>query len=170
MGFDQGSASACVFPQQEKRIVVSVHGDAYTAAGPKSAFDWFERAMKDKYEITVGGRLGPGPSDSKEVSVFNRSIQWTLKGIWYEADPRQVEKLVAEIELEGANGAATPGQKIFSHQVETEEELMERFFTRFRGLAARANYLAADRIDVLYAAEELCRFMSRPWPWGRSSG
>ena len=33
---------------------------------------------------------------------------------------------------------------------------------RFRALAARANYLAADRIDVLYAAKEVCRFMSRP--------
>ena len=118
--------------------------------------------MKEKYELSVGGRLGPGPSDSKEVSVLNRILRWTPKGIGYEADPRQVEKLPAEIELEGANGAATPGQKILSHQVETEEELMERGFTRFRGLAARATYLATDRTDVLYAAKEVCRFMSRP--------
>ena len=39
---------------------------------------------------------------------------------------------------------------------------MERYFTGFRRLAARANYLAADRIDVLYAAKEVCRIMSRP--------
>ncbi len=80
----------------------------------------------------------------------------------YEADPRQVEKLLVEIELEGANGAATPGQKVLAHQIEAEEELSECDFTRFRGLAARANYLAADRIDVLHAAKEVCRLMSRP--------
>ena len=38
----------------------------------------------------------------------------------------------------------------------------ERDFTRFRALAARANYLSADRIDVLYAAKEVCRFMAKP--------
>ena len=87
MGFVQGSASACVFRHPTKHIVVSVHGDGFTAAGPKSSLDWFESAMKDKYELTVSGRLGPGPSDSKEVSVLNRIIRWTSKGIEYEADP-----------------------------------------------------------------------------------
>ena len=28
-------------------------------------------------------------------------------------------------------------------------------------LAARANYLSADRLDVLYATKEVCRFMLR---------
>ena len=40
--------------------------------------------------------------------------------------------------------------------------MSEGDFTPFRGLAVRANYLAAGRIDVLYAAKEVCRFMSRP--------
>ena len=67
-----------------------------------------------------------------------------------------------EIELEGANGAVTPCVKVLAHQVEDEADLLERESTRFRALAARANDLAADRIDVLYAAKEVCRFMSRP--------
>jgi histone deacetylase 1/2 len=118
--------------------------------------------MKSKYELTVGGRLGPGPSDAKEISMLNRIVRWTPRGIEYEADPRQVEKLLRDIELEGANGAVTPGVKVLSHQVESENDLPEKEFTRFRALAARANDLAADRIDVLYAAKEVCRFMSRP--------
>ncbi len=32
----------------------------------------------------------------------------------------------------------------------------------FRGSAARANYLAADRIDIQLAAKEACRWMSSP--------
>ena len=94
--------------------------------------------------------------------MLNRIVRWTPRGIEYEADPRPVEKLLREIALEGANGAATPGVKVLSHQVETETELPETEFTRFRALAARANYLAADRIDVLYSANEVCRFMSKP--------
>ena len=34
--------------------------------------------------------------------------------------------------------------------------------TRFRALAARANYLAQDRCDISYAAKEICRKMSAP--------
>ena len=118
--------------------------------------------MKSKYELTVGRRVGPGPNDDKEDSVLNRIIRWTPKGIRYEADPRQVEKFIREIELEGATGAVTPGQKVLAHQVESEVELPERDFTNFRALAARANYVAADRFDVLYVATEVCRFMSKP--------
>ena len=35
-------------------------------------------------------------------------------------------------------------------------------FTRFRGQAARANYLGPDRPDMIYAAKEVCRGMSCP--------
>ena len=34
--------------------------------------------------------------------------------------------------------------------------------TRFRAVAARANYLAADRPDIQYAVKEICRSMSKP--------
>ena len=36
--------------------------------------------------------------------------------------------------------------------------------TRFRGVAARINYLAMDRSDLQFAAKELCRKMARPEP------
>ena len=62
-----------------------------------------------------GDASAPGPCDAKEVSVLNRIVRWTSKEIAYEADPRQVDKLLDEIELEGANGAATPGQKVLAH-------------------------------------------------------
>ena len=102
--------------------------------------------------------------------MLHRIVRWTPRGIEYEADPRQVEKLLREIELEGANGAVTPGVKLLGHLVEDEADLLESELTRFRALAARANYLAADKIDLLYAAKEVCRFMSRPTDisqWGR---
>ena len=54
LGFTQGSASACVFCHLEQDIVVSVHGDDFTAAGPKISLDWYEGEMETRYELTKG--------------------------------------------------------------------------------------------------------------------
>ena len=40
--------------------------------------------------------------------------------------------------------------------------MVEEEMTRFRALAARANYLAADRPDAQFAAKEVCRDMAAP--------
>ena len=146
-GFTQGMASPCVFFHPTRKIAVSVHGDDFTATGSKRELDWFEQMLKSHYELTVGGRLGPGPRDDKEARVLNRVIRWTPDGLEYEADPRQVERLLEELDLdgEGAKGVVTPGLKVQSHQAKAEKEIPENEHTRFRGLAARANFLAADR-------------------------
>merc|ERR1711965_1178760 len=34
--------------------------------------------------------------------------------------------------------------------------------SKFRSIAARANYLAADRTDFMYAVKEICRGMANP--------
>ena len=59
-------------------------------------------------------------------------------------------------------GVVTPGVKAHAHQVEGEQQLPEREHTAFRALAARANYLAADRPDIIFAAKEICRLMAKP--------
>ena len=38
MGFLQGSAAACVCAHRGKNIVLSVHGDDFTAAGPEAVW------------------------------------------------------------------------------------------------------------------------------------
>ena len=119
--------------------------------------------MRERYELTCGGRLGPGPDDCKEASILNRIIRWTSNGIEYEADPRQGEKLLHELSLDSkTNGCVTPGVKVTAQQAEGDSPLNERDFTRYRAHAARANYLAADRPDLLFACKEICRFMSAP--------
>ena len=65
MGFQQGAASPCVFSHASRHIVVSVHGDDFTAAGPKDSLDWFESELKKRYALTMGGRLGLGKNDDK---------------------------------------------------------------------------------------------------------
>ena len=57
---------------------------------------------------------------------------------------------------------STPGVKAGFKELEEDEELPARLHTAFRAAAARANYLAADRIDAQFACKEICRHMARP--------
>ena len=102
--------------------------------------------------------------------VLNRIICWCQHGLEYEADPRQVEKLLTECGLTGANPVATSGLRLSFAEAEKGNDLEKFRLTAFRGAAARANYLAADRIDCQFAAKEICRWMSTPTenPWNHS--
>jgi hypothetical protein len=162
MGFVQGMSSACVFVQQERGLVCTVHGDDFTTVGGKLALDWFEGELKEHYELTIGPRLGPGDQDAKEATILNRVVRWTAEGLEYEADPRQAEKLIHECGMEGSNSVSTPGLKETAAQVAEDVLLEPRLNTAYRSSAARANYLAADRVDIQYASKEVCRWMSAP--------
>ena len=108
---------------------------------------------------------GWGKHDDKEARVLNGTVRWTADGLGYEADPRQAERLLEELDLdgEGVTGVVTPGVKVQAHQVQREEVVPEsEEHTWFRALAARANVLAAEWPDVMYAANEICGLMSKP--------
>ena len=72
--------------------------------------------------------------------------------------------MLADLELDGdgVKTAATPGVKPLAEQVAKEIKLDQGEHTKFRAIAARANYLAADRPDAQFCAKEVCRFMSSP--------
>lgn len=112
--------------------------------------------MQEHQELTIHPRSGPGPSDAKEAAILNRIIGWTEKGIEYAADPRQEEKLVAECGMTNTNTCATPEVRLSFDQVAGDKELPTHLHTGFRGAAARANYLAADRLDCQFGAKEIC--------------
>ena len=162
LGMNQGQSSPCVFRHPTREIVMTVHGDDFTSVGAKRDLDWLEAQMQEHYELTIQPRLGPGPDDAKEAVILNRIIRWGSEGIEYEADPRQVEKLIAECGMADTNSVATPGVRASFEQTENDSELPPHLHTAFRGSAARANYLAADRPDCQFAAKEICRWMSKP--------
>ena len=65
--------------------------------------------------------------------------------------------------LSGGKGVKAPGEDEKNwdmsendHAVDPKEE------THFRALAARANYLALNRMDLQYATKEVCRGMAAP--------
>ena len=166
MGFLRGDASACVFRHPTKRLVASVHGDDFTVAGPKNLLDWMKAEMEQRYELTETGRLGPGPSDGKEVKVLNRVVRWTAGGLEYEGDPRQSERFVRDLKLEGTKRVGTPGVKQVLEQVEKDTALPVTKHTAFRAATARGNYISADRPEIQFATKEICRWMAAPTELG----
>ena len=57
----------------------------------------------------------------------------------------------------------TPGEnEPRGQEEENEAELGPEEATTYRSIAARANYLSADRPDIMYAVKELCRGMAKP--------
>ena len=58
---------------------------------------------------------------------------------------------------------STPGETESRQEDEEETELLDSAMaSKYRALAARANYLAGDRTDLMYAVKEICRSMANP--------
>ena len=70
----QGLALPCVLHHPERGIAVSVHGDDFTAVGPKPELDRFEKTLRQHYELAVGQRLGPGPTTIRRAPYSSGSF------------------------------------------------------------------------------------------------
>ena len=98
-----------------------------------------------------------------EGSVLNRVVRCKEEGWELEADQRHADLIVQELGLGEAKPVSSTGEPEQRwEEQENAEEVEEKEASRFRALAARANHLAADRLDIMYATEEICHSMSRP--------
>ena len=64
--------------------------------------------------------------------------------------------------MSGGKSVGKPGVKATTEQLERDQDLSHQRQRPYRGVAARANYLSADRPDLQHAAKEVCRWMSTP--------
>jgi hypothetical protein len=167
MGFHRGKASPCCFRHDSRDLRCIVHGDDFVFAGGDKDLEWVQREMEARFLIKVIGRLGGDSCDLQELRVLNRVLRWASDGIYYEADPRHQEILVAQL-TDSLKSLSTPGVKGRTEKEEEEEEeeqegeLTEQEVSAYRSGAARANYLSLDRPDIAFATKELCRRMSCP--------
>ena len=151
-----------MFKHPTRQLVSTVHGGDFTTVGSKRELGWCEAEVDKHYELTTQRRLGPCPEDASECVIFKRVIRWTQDGLEYEADPRQVEKLVAECGMAATNSVAIPGIRLAFSEPEKDQELPVRFHSAFRGGSGTTLYLAADRPGCHFAAKGVCRWMSKP--------
>ena len=148
LGFRQGRASSCNFMHPQRDIKLTVHGDDFLIVADAEQLRWIDEKLKENYE-TKTEFFGPDLGMVREVSILNRTLRWKENMIEYEADSRHAQVIVEECEVMSAKASKTPcvsdhekAQKEYEQNGMTESEK-----TRFRGVAARINYLAMDRPD-----------------------
>jgi len=93
------------------------------------------------------------------VRILNRIVTWTENGIEYEPDQRHAEVITHELGLKGEVSVVTPGVPKEEQKSEDGDEALmdEQDAKKYRGITARANYLAQDRTDIRYAVKEMSR-------------
>ena len=80
-----------------------------------------------------------------------------------EPDRRHAAIIVHEMQLHESRAGSAPGEpEARWEEEENSKPLQPEMASQYRALAARANYLAADRIDIMYAVKKICRSMSSP--------
>merc|ERR1711966_585805 len=89
-------------------------------------------------------------------------IEWNDLGISYEADQRHADMIVGMLgyTVGVSKSLSIPGEKFVLE--ENDIPLASPQATQFRAIVARANYLAQDRSDIMFAVKELTRHMSKP--------
>ena len=96
-----------------------IHGDDFVATGLSQHLEWLHLELEKTALLKRVGVLGldPAKGDVQEVRVLNRVLWIDKGGVTYEADPRQVEKLLESLKLEDARKIATPGVKPLPEQI-----------------------------------------------------
>ena len=166
VGFRRGAATPVAFYHEKKDVNLVVHGDDFTFVGGDDSLDWVESNMKRWYEVKVRARLGPDDHDDKEATLLGRTIRWEDWGVTCEADPKHRRLVMEALGLEeNSKSLAAPGAKeddMAEKRNQGEEERDSTEDTKFRAIAARLNYMAADMPDIQFACKEACREMSAP--------
>ena len=99
----------------------------------------------------------------KEGRVLNLITRWTEDGWEIEPDQRHADIIVHELGLSDSKPVSTPGETESRQEEGEDQELLDsNLATKYRALAARANYLAGDRTDIMYSVKEMCRSMASP--------
>ena len=161
-GFEVGRYNPCMYYSATHEIRCLVHGDDFVCVGEAEKLRWLEGCLKKRFEIK-SKMMGLLEGESREERILNRVIRVNEDGWEYEADQRHADLIVRETGADKLSSLSHPGgDKKTIEEEEKGEELVGQEATRFRAVAARSNYLAADRPDIQYAVKEVCRRMAKP--------
>ena len=163
-GFKRGVANPCAFYLKEHNLRVIVHGDDFLATGREMALHWLRRTLAAKFEIKAA-IVGPAKHQEKSLTMLNRTLRWTPKGMEWIPDNRHIEETIKTMGLNNANGVAAPAEESINEigvnrgdQIPIQPEEVKMF----RGLAARCNYLSSDRADINFSARAVSEGMANP--------
>eukprot|EP00973_Karenia_brevis_P062393 8677845-Karenia_brevis.AAC.1 len=169
-------ASPCAFHHPERKLRVVVHGDDFLGAGREKQLNWLRQVMNKSFEAKHV-MMGPKEYMSNNITLLGRSITWGSDGLVWEADQRHAKLVINALGLEHDKPSKTPAEREDDDAADEDEgsaiagvktvvtrkesaainngirrqkdeELSEDLARAFKSIAARLNYLAADRPDI----------------------
>ena len=162
VGFMACKLNPGVYVHKERGLELAVHVDDLAATGALPNLEWLYGSLSKAYEVKKE-LLGPGHSLC--VQYLGRTLQWTSEGIEWVHDEKHSRVLIQEYGMENCKTTCTPvTHEDYSNESGNDERpLMEPLDARkFRACAARLNYLAQDRPDLVVASCLVARSMAAP--------
>eukprot|EP00971_Amphidinium_carterae_P351537 6492157-Amphidinium_carterae.3 len=141
-GFEVSRIAPCVYWHPTREVWTIVHVDDFFCVGPRVELEAVYGALSNRF-LLKRKVLGPNADESAQVDFLGRCVSWTESGI--------------ECVQSGSDGESKNDQ-----EGEESPPTGEQRLKRFRGTAALLNYIAQDRMDLSFAAEETARVMSKP--------
>jgi hypothetical protein len=160
-GFVRGRTNDCIFFHPQRQIRTMVHGDDFVSVAKGDDLLWLKRVLEGKFE-TKTAIIGPDKGDCKCARVLNRIISYTDDGIEYEADQRHAEAMIRDLNMNEAKALSTPGSDEAYLSESKGDMLNQHYESIYRSVAAKGNYIAADRPDIQFAVKECAKGMSAP--------
>ena len=148
----------------QRRILHVVCGDDFTFCGGGPELLWIAEKMKSWFEIKVRALLRPEEGDDKSIVSLGRHVGWTEEGIEYEADPKHSKLIMEHFGFDDESSHLVfNGEKDWrKEEAWEEEELPAEEATVFGGIAARANFLSLDCLDLQFPVKQMSREMAKP--------
>ena len=141
-------------------VALIVHGDVFFAEGRAEAFLQVDEYLRNQFRINLVSQAGPRlirASNSSCVFTYG-SDGWTWTG-----DAAHSKKLVDELNLGGAKGAATPGSKATAAtDPHSEDTLTSQRAEKYKSLEGRLRYHFLDDPRVQFDTGLVMRGTSTP--------
>lgn len=191
-GYRQGIANPCLFWHPKKDVTVVVHGDDFVAVGSEENLKDTKEALNKKYkikvetlgsgkddakEIRVLNKVIRLTDEGLELEADPRHAEIVIRELGLEdAKPsptpgvkqgtkRAIQKKNGEEPCEDEDEVEETEVSVVDegHDDEEKAEKMSPADAKsYRGIVARLNYIASDRIDMQFAVKEAARNMSSP--------
>ena len=155
------SPSTFVLERNGRLTKIVIHGDDIVAAGEDEDLAYIQGKLEKRFSMKVE-RVGTMNGYKDKAKILNRLIGVDKHGFYLEADPRHIQELKKELNMETIKGANTPIDDTVLDTAATGELLEAKDARKFRGAAARLNYLAIDRPDLRVTAVAASRMMASP--------
>ena len=120
-GIRDGTCDGMRLLPKEKNIRVVVHGDDFIIEGAEYDLRWVEATLRKKYIVKMRAMLGLERTDDKVADILKRVVEWKDDELWYEADPRHVEKMLNDMELGECKESVVPGTKTTEEEDDNEQ-------------------------------------------------